>query len=200
MNFDEIPTVGPEDKTQKDFYVDNRHVSLQAALDVAPKKGDYLEFGVYKGECARAIVKRTPNRSKLHLFDSFEGLPETWIPGRFEKGSLAVAEEDIPVFKSKKVVMHKGWFEDTVPGYSKSKAIIGFIHIDCDLYSSTKTVLDALESRIGKGTVILFDEFMGYNGWQNHEYKAFQEFIERTGKQFEYIHKSNYSQMCVKFL
>ena len=84
--------------------------------------------------------------------------------------------------------------------FSKAKSTLAFVHVDCDLYSSTTTVFDAIGHRIGKDTVVLFDEYMGYAGWEEHEHKAFTEFIERTGKEFEYIHKSNYSQLCVKFL
>ena len=51
-----------------------------------------------------------------------------------------------------------------------------FIHIDCDLYASTKTILDNLDKKIKPGTVILFDEYFNYPSWKKHEFKAWQEF------------------------
>lgn len=199
MDFDNIKTVGPSDKSDANFYNENRTESLRAALKEVPRKGDFLEFGVYTGGTATEILKKVPNRSKLHLFDSFEGLPEDWT-FKCLAGAFKLEEENIPTFKSKKVKIHKGWFEDTVGTFSKAESTLAFVHIDCDLYSSTKTVLDAIGSRIRKGTIVLFDEYMGYAGWEDHEHKAFTEFIESTGKEFEYVHKSNYSQLCVRFL
>ena len=41
----------------------------------------YLEFGVFQGEATRYWSKLLLNsKSKLHGFDSFEGLPENWLP------------------------------------------------------------------------------------------------------------------------
>ena len=47
--------------------------------------------------------------------------------------------------------------------------LASFIHIDCDLYSSTKTVLTLLAPAIRTGTVLVFDEWCGYEGWEQHE-------------------------------
>ena len=58
--------------------------------------------------------------------------------------------------------------------------------IDCDLYSPASCVLTHLVPRIGPGCVLLFDEFFNYPGWQQHEYKAFLEFIAATGLGFRY--------------
>src|SRR3990167_2338597 len=59
---------------------------------------------------------------------------------------------------------------------------IAFIHIDCDLYEATKTVFDILGNNLVPGSVIVFDEYYNYPGYERHEYKAFQEFLQRTGK------------------
>jgi hypothetical protein len=69
-------------------------------------------------------------------------------------------------------------FEETLPGFiEKHAGPIAFMHIDCDLYSSTRVVFDHLAERIVPGTVILFDEYFNYPGWQFGEYKAFQELV-----------------------
>ncbi len=61
------------------------------------------------------------------------------------------------------------------------------MHVDCDIYSSTKTIFDLLASRIVAGTVIVFDEYFNYPGWRHHEYKAFQEFCATSGHSYRYL-------------
>ena len=61
------------------------------------------------------------------------------------------------------------------------------MYIDCDLYSSTITILENFHSRIKTGTIIVFDEYFNYPEWQEGEYKAFTEYIERSDFSFEYI-------------
>ena len=84
--------------------------------------------------------------------------------------------------------LHKGWFQDTLPGFlAQHPEPARFVHIDCDLYSSTNTVLGLLADRIVPGTVIVFDEYLNYPGWQEHERKAFAEFVARTGTKYKYL-------------
>ena len=37
------------------------------------------------------------------------------------------------------------------------------------------------------GTIILFDEYFNYSNWENHEFKAWQEFVVKYQIQYEYI-------------
>lgn len=53
--------------------------------------------------------------------------------------------------------------------------------------SSAQTVLQLLTPRVVSGTVILFDEYLNYPAWQQHEFRAFQEFVAQTGKGYRYI-------------
>lgn len=81
-----------------------------------------------------------------------------------------------------------GMFEDTLPSFLEQHTdSCAFIHIDCDLYSSTKCVLDCLGDRIQAGTILLFDEYFNYPGWELHEFKAFQEFVQLRSVQYEYL-------------
>ncbi len=82
----------------------------------------------------------------------------------------------------------KGLFCDTLDDFLADHAgNVSFVHIDCDLYSSTKYVLSKLKERLVRGSVILFDEFYNYPGWENGEYKAWVEFAEENSIDFEYI-------------
>jgi hypothetical protein len=56
------------------------------------------------------------------------------------------------------------------------KKAVAFLHVDCDLYSATKTVLEQVAPPLVEGTVIVFDEYFNYPGWQHREFKACAEF------------------------
>lgn len=149
------------------------------------KDGLYLEFGVYKGGSINYISEKIGNHI-IWGFDSFEGLPEGWLPGyqqgKFnENGALPVVNDNVRLVK--------GWFHETLPKFMEAHKSepCSFINIDCDLYRSTKCVLSLLKDNIRKGTVICFDELVGQIGWQDDEYKALTEFAEETGLKFKYI-------------
>lgn len=86
------------------------------------------------------------------------------------------------------VQLHRGWFEDTLPAYvADETGKLRFVHVDCDLYSSTKTVLEGLRPLIQAGSVFMFDEFLGFEGFEQHEFRAWHEFAERHKITYEYI-------------
>ena len=153
------------------------------------KEGLILEFGVHGGGTINHIASQVSQT--VHGFDSFEGLPERWRDnlgkGAFKMNALP------PVLKNVKLV--KGWFNETLPEFTMANhGDISFIHIDCDLYSSTATIFENLQDRIKPGCVIVFDEYFNYFGWQNGEYKALQELIQRTGSSYEYLSYNRYNQ------
>lgn len=156
---------------------------LDFALAQCSVEGLVLEFGVYRGATLAAIARADPRVA--HGFDSFKGLPEDWTHFQ-KKGRFAV--DDIPQFAERNIALHAGWFADTLPGFLAANAgPARFVHIDSDLYSSAVTVLTGLRERIVPGTIILFDEYINYPGWEQDEYRAFQEFVARHGVSYEYI-------------
>lgn len=165
---------------------------LLYALACAPESGVVAEFGVYSGDTLRRIAARRPN---AYGFDSFQGLPENWR-GKYRRGAFAV--DRVPHVPG--AVLHVGWFEDTIgPFLSEIPGPAAFLHLDADLYSSTATVLGAFEDRIVPGTVLVFDEYFNYPGWQWHEHRAFEEFLGRTGKKFDYLaYNSRGQQVAVR--
>ena len=64
---------------------------------------------------------------------------------------------------------------------------MAFIHLDCDLYSASKTVLSLLAPRLKSGTIILFDEYFNYPNWEHHEFKAFREIVAEHGIKYSYL-------------
>ena len=82
----------------------------------------------------------------------------------------------------------QGWFDVTIPAFLDIHAgPCAFINVDSDVYSSAKTVFECLGERIIPGTVIFFDEFFNYPGWETGEFKAWTEFVEDRRVEFEYL-------------
>jgi hypothetical protein len=157
---------------------------LEFALGECRLSGLVMEFGVFRGESLRFIAKRI--REDVFGFDSFEGLPEDWTS--FQKQGRFTLNGVVPEFHENNIRICKGWFEQVLPDFLNTHAgPARFVHIDCDIYSSTKTVLNLLSSRIVKGTVIVFDEYLNYPSWREHEYRAFQEFVASHGLKYRYI-------------
>ena len=140
------------------------------------------EFGVFSGDTINHIASLT--NEKVYGFDSFEGLPERWRDG-FGKGHFK--KENLPS-TLQNVELVVGWFDNTLPIFiSRHPKQAGFLHIDCDLYSSTKTIFDLLTPYIQPGCVIVFDEYFNYPGWEEGEFKALDEFLTKTGLTYEYL-------------
>ena len=155
---------------------------LDKVLELTPAEGLMVEFGVYRARSINFIASRMPDRT-IYGFDSFEGLPEPWLYRVRAFHDL----EGLPKVRDNCVLV-KGWFNETLaPFLEKTPGPCALVHIDSDIYSSAKLVLDQLEPRIVPGTMILFDDFFNYPGWKEGEYRAFNEFVERAGVEFEYI-------------
>ena len=141
----------------------------------------YLEFGVWQGASLRTWSQLLRNPlSSLHGFDSFEGLPEAW--NTLPKGSFD-AKGDLPQFDDPRIILHKGWFHETLPGFVLPEHERLLLNLDADLYASTKYVLDTLQEAICPGTIIIFDEFND----RLHELKAFSEFLETNPMKFRFL-------------
>ena len=54
---------------------------------------------------------------------------------------------------------------------------VSFVHIDCDLYSSTKHVLHNLLPFMDDTCIVVFDELVNYPGYEDGELKALNEFV-----------------------
>lgn len=154
--------------------IETDYATLRRVLHEFEPTGWAVEFGVYTGYSLGIIAQHMP----VIGFDSFEGLPEDWRPG-FLKGKFATpnfARQEFYPHTSNAMLV-PGWFEDTAPTFPFPP--LGLVHIDCDLYSSTVTALEAVTPYVRKGTLIVFDEYENYPGWEDHEAKAFQEWVDR---------------------
>jgi len=173
-----------EKRLIKSKVFENKFELLKYSISKITLDGLIMEFGVYKGETINFIADLLPNK-QIYGFDSFEGLPETWRYN-FYKGAFKLS--NLPKLKEN-VVLVKGWFEESLPKFIEKhrNTPVSFIHIDCDLYSSTKTVFNYLKNNIAAGTIIVFDEFFNYIGWEEGEFKAFYEFVNENNVEFEWV-------------
>ncbi len=162
----------------------DRKSLMRAALRKADLNGLYLEFGSgWKAESINFLAAQLD--APVHGFDSLQGLPEDWF-GDKSAGSHS-SQGRRPAVRDN-VELHIGWFDETLPEFlAHHREQASFIHIDCDVYSSTKTVFDLLGERVVPGTVIQFDEYFNYPGWRHHEFRAFQEFIAESGLDYNYL-------------
>jgi hypothetical protein len=164
----------------------DKNLVILEALTLAPTEGLFAEFGVWRGTTINMIAEQVGDRTTVHGFDSFEGLPEDWH-GPYRKG-LFHMKGTLPQVRPN-VRLYPGWFEATVPRFAAEhpSTPVAFLHVDCDLYSSTKTIFDHLGERLRPGSVIVFDEYFNYPDWREHEYKAFQELVAARRLRYRYV-------------
>ncbi len=159
--------------------------------------GDYLEFGVFNGASLSSMyltVKELGQNSiRFFGFDAFEGLPAgaenedagVWRKGfytcSFEKMSECLLKQNI---RPESVNWVKGWYSDTlnqktIQKYSLDN--IGIVFIDCDTYSSSKSVLDFIGPLLNREAILCFDDWklndLDIKGLG--EYKSFNEFLDQ---------------------
>lgn len=147
------------------------------------KDGLWMEAGVYRGEMINRCAKANPDQI-IYGFDSFEGFPDDgrkdWNCPEFNlNGQIPTHTLYGQPFASN-IRLVKGWFADTLPTFLASQnKKISFINIDCDLYSSTSDVLEAIRTYLTDETVVCFDDAWHYFGFLNHQLLALFHFIKR---------------------
>lgn len=174
-----------------------RYASDEAKID-----GLFIELGTGRGRSTNFLAALNP-RKTIYTFDSYLGLPANWDRGSvFVPGHLFAWPEgqELPTFLLN-VELKKGWFAETLPQFANlhDDEPIAFLHVDCDIYESTAQGLDILGPMIVDKTIILFDEFYNYPNYRNHEYKAFQEFLEKYSCEPEYLaYNSHHEQVALR--
>lgn len=156
------------------IHPDDRFENIKHALANVSLTGYYLEFGVASGRTINFIASII-NPNIVYGFDSFEGLPEDWetYVDFFPKGSFK--QNTIPEVRNNCKLV-KGLFNDTLPTFSKQIETTAFLHVDCDLYSSTKTVFDTIGHTLKVNSIIVFDEYHCIKD----EHTAFVEWLSTT--------------------
>ena len=115
---------------------------VRTQLDSTPGLRLIAEFGVATGRTLNQFAYWLPDKM-VHGFDGFEGLPEDWT-SRMRKGFFARSK--LPRVRNN-CELHVGWFDQTLPGFVQEQGLrpVQLLHVDCDLYSSTVTILNNLK-------------------------------------------------------
>ena len=179
----------------------NNHFNHLSANDV---KGDIVECGVGNGETLSYMLfnliynKKHSNRKYIG-FDSFEGFPEPSdedkSPRNPEKGDWNHTNEKFVIsnlndlgFEEKdfkKIKFIKGFFERTFQQEKDNIKTISLLHIDCDLYSSTKISLETWFDKVEKNGLIVFDEYLNSAYQFPGALKAIDEFLGTNKSQIK---------------
>ena len=144
--------------------VDGAWTLSALAQQAAVVEGDFLEAGVYRGGTARllhGILESFPKRRLLHLFDTFEGMPETdathdlhksrdFCDTGLESVSAFVGDEDW-------VRYHKGLIPDSFVGLEGLRFALA--HIDVDIYKSVLDCAEFIYPRLTAGGIMIFDDY-----------------------------------------
>jgi hypothetical protein len=164
-------------------YVETHQALFEVTLPWVFKDGLWLEFGVATGKTINYIASCAP--SLVYGFDSFEGLPEDFTPaikeGHFE-------QEEIPDVLDN-VRLEVGLFQDTLEDFlEEHEDLIAYVHLDADIYTSTRYVLDTLAPRIQPGTVMQFDDIFYFDQkWYTDEFDAWHGFVQRFNVEYHWI-------------
>ena len=159
--------------------------------------GDIVECGVWNGGCAGLMGianLRNPGPSRrLHLLNSFEGLPPP-APKLKRPGSCAewapiaigacvgISKNEVERFLVSRLgldqcslIFHEGWFQYTVPAAKIER--IALLRLDGDLYNSTKVCLEHLFSKVSDGGYVIIDDYGDFPGCK----RATDEFFAGIG-------------------
>jgi O-methyltransferase len=158
-------------------WVNEGYQIAQAVLATKKIKGDIAEVGVYRGGTGK-IISHYKGDKKLHLFDTFVGLPQPTkgkdaaihYKGMFE---ASFAEVKAYFAEDKNVFFYKGLFPKET-GYAIKNVKFSYVNLDVDLYKDTLACLKIFYPRLNKGAILTSHDYSALPG----VYDAFQEFFQ----------------------
>lgn len=162
--------------------------------------GDFVECGVWRGGSslfARGVLKAlNVHDRKVHLVDSFEGLPkasqakdrDVWSEMDFLKVSLEEVQEPFRQLDllDHGVTFHKGFFQHSLPPLRKqllaSNRTIAVLRMDGDMFESTMDILYNLYDLVSVGGCIIIDDFAIQEAKE-----AVETFLHHHGLRVDYV-------------
>lgn len=151
---------------------------VQALAKTNMVEGDVCEFGVACGETSALIASEiAATRKRLHLFDSFEGLPKPTEKDRLKDdifalgsidayaGRMASPEHMVAArlkaveFPRDRVVIHKGFIEQVIGVDGTLPERVSFAYVDFDFYEPIKVALEFLHEVTERGAIVIVDDY-----------------------------------------
>jgi O-methyltransferase len=184
----------------------SKNMGLLAAFHLLSRtelEGDYLEFGVFRGETFRNAIRAAHQGfratkvggfpGRFFAFDSFEGLPQVpsmgtgmniYARGEFSASRASFEKHLGRLLERFPIEIVPGWFDETLTGETAERLRLrraAFVNIDCDLYESTVPVLQFVTPLLQTGTVLYFDDWFSYRGSMDEgEPRAAREWLARN--------------------
>lgn len=166
--------------------------ALSKCKDVA---GDVCEFGVAQGETSALIANEIAliSNRRLHLFDSFEGLPKPTEKDKLKDdifslssmeayaGTMSCPEDMVQTrletisFPRQRYVIHKGFFDRLIREDKDMPTEVCFAYVDFDFYEPISAALTFLHPRTPSGAKIIVDD---YDFFSTGAKTAVDEFLE----------------------
>ncbi|MFT5318090.1 MAG: O-methyltransferase [Chlamydiales bacterium] len=173
--------IGREKQDADQIYIPAFVTGFEYLISSGDFPGDVLEFGTYAGYSAHIlaeVIQKSGLNSHLWLYDSFEGLPASEYTNDTEcylnkKGDWVAGGMSLPrgfdkyigaslanIMPRTSFSIVKGFFEDTMDKKLTDKKAV-LVHLDCDLYSSSKYVLEKLIAKdvLQDGTLLYCDDY-----------------------------------------
>lgn len=172
-------------------------------------EGDVCEFGVAQGETSALIASEIlETKKRLHLFDSFEGLPpptakdalkdDIFSLGSIEAYTGRMANPETLVrgrlgavaFPESRVQIHRGFFEDLAAARADFPTRVSFAYVDFDFYAPVKLALGFLDEVTSAGAIVIVDD---YDYFSTGVKSAVDEFLNErrsAGRDYE-LHVPN---------
>ncbi len=134
----------------------------QAAQQTVTLPGNIAEVGVYRGGTARILTETSQPHSKtVHLFDTFEGMPEVDASrdihrkGDFSDTSVKSVKKQLGDLNN--YLLHKGIFPETAAPVENE--VFSLVHIDVDIYKSVLDCCQFFYPRVTESGMMVFDDY-----------------------------------------
>ena len=182
---------------QNCYHADGDKDLMFYAIQQISIDGLICEFGTWKAHSINYIASQLPEKT-IYGFDVFNSDNASfknnvnWQDKDFRQNKLP------DVLSNVKLIV--GWFDKTTkPFFTEHTEPLALLHIDCDEYAGA---VDAFKhANIVSGTIIVFDEYLNYTGWEHHEYKAWEEYVFKHQIKYEYIAvNTRHQQVAIKVL
>ena len=147
------------------------HILWQLVKATQNVPGDLAEVGVYKGGTALLLAEAIPSwdQSKVHLFDTFSGMPSTALPGVdiHKAGDFHdTSVKDVEAFLagnqsgSERFRIYPGFFPESANRSGLPDLLeFSFVHVDVDIYQSVLDCCKWFYPKLSKGGIMVFDDY-----------------------------------------
>jgi O-methyltransferase len=133
--------------------------------------GVVIECGVLDG--GSAALMAFYSQREIHLFDSWEGLPEAsaedaesgiWAGDVIGSQKRARAVLRKLAIDPSRVYFHRGWFSDTFARVAEQVDTVALVHIDADFYESVRLSIETWFPKLTSGGFMQFDDYSAFIG------------------------------------